>query len=180
MQQPTEPSYALADTHDTRLDAGITKVARQNTAPSGFYLLSNGLDAFVTRLLLMEAAGASLDVQYYLFHDDTTAKLFAYYLLRAADRGARVRMLLDDFGHAGQEELKRGEIPMYWAKSSLIYDAPDKILNSSKDTNGHKAPELKKLLGGVHSEALIVSPYFIPGKSAVASLARWVKVKAQQ
>lgn len=105
VQAPIEPSYALADTHSTRLGVGVAKASHQHATPSGFYLLSDGLDAFVTRLLLMEAAEASLDVQYYLFHDDTAAKLFTYYLLRAADRGVRVRMLLDDFGHAGQEAL---------------------------------------------------------------------------
>lgn len=97
-------SSAFSDTQDTRLGQGIAKEAKQQQAASGFYLLSNGLDAFVTRLLLMEAADQTLDVQYYLFHDDATAKLFSHYLLRAADRGVRVRMLLDDFGHDGQEK----------------------------------------------------------------------------
>ena len=99
------PSYALTDTQNTSLGRGIAQEAQQHSAPSGFYLLGNGLDAFATRLLMMETAEVSLDVQYYLFHDDTTAKIFTHYLLRAADRGVRVRMLLDDFGHEGQEAL---------------------------------------------------------------------------
>lgn len=100
---PFEPK----DSKYTRLGQGIMKEAEHQADLSGFYLLSNGLDAFVTRLSLMEAADQTLDVQYYLFHKDVTTKLFTHYLLRAADRGVRVRMLLDDFGHYGQERLFR-------------------------------------------------------------------------
>ncbi|WP_188630422.1 phospholipase D family protein [Oceanisphaera marina] len=320
-----QPSFALNDTQSTRLGKGIAKEAQRHPLPSGFHLLGNGLDAFVTRLLLIEAADKTLDVQYYLFHDDATAKLFTYYLLRAADRGVRVRMLLDDFGHDGQEklfsaliqhpnisirlfnpfanrampyldfltsfsrvnrrmhnksfiadnqaaiiggrnigntyfaadeyinfsdldilgvgafapevsaafdlywnhklsipiqqlertahpsalsvirsqleaisksenssaylarleslqlveELKHGELELHWAEFSLIFDDPDKILTSTKDDSGHMAPALMALLDKVHSEALIVSPYFIPLNEGVKNFANWVESGAK-
>jgi putative cardiolipin synthase len=63
---------------------------------SGFYLLDNGLDAFVARVALARAAERSIDAQYYLLHDDLTGALFIHELYKAADRGVRVRLLVDD------------------------------------------------------------------------------------
>ena len=55
-------------------------------------------------MVLAEAAERSLDVQYYIWHDDLTGRLFADALLRAADRGVRVRVLLDDVGARANDE----------------------------------------------------------------------------
>ena len=63
---------------------------------SGFRLLTLSTNALMSRLALTEQAEKSLDLQYYLFSDDKTGKLVAEHLLRAADRGVRVRLLLDD------------------------------------------------------------------------------------
>lgn len=61
-----------------------------------FRLLESGRAALVARLAMVERAEKSLDLQYYLFHGDASGKLLAHALLRAADRGVRVRVLLDD------------------------------------------------------------------------------------
>ena len=63
---------------------------------SGFLLLTSGVDAFVARALLAQRAERSIDAQYYLYHDDLTSRLFTDQLLKAADRGVRVRLLIDD------------------------------------------------------------------------------------
>lgn len=318
--KPVPLPFEAKDSKYTRLGQGIIKESENQEGLSGFYLLSNGLDAFVTRLSLMEAADQTLDVQYYLFHKDVTAKLFTHYLLRAADRGVRVRMLLDDFGHYGQERLfralvehpnisirlfnpfanrklpyldfltrfskvqrrmhnksfivdnqaaiiggrnignayfsadqyanftdldvlgvgqfasevsdafdlywqhslsvpvqdlqrrtlklslagvrrklavnrhrktsraylarlshlelverlKNGNLALYWASSTLVYDHPDKLLNDCADTRGHLALSLDSIWQEVTQEALLVSPYFIPEDSGVEKLANWV------
>lgn len=323
--EPVPTPFEPKKSKYTRLGQGIINEAKNHQGSSGFYLLSNDLDAFVTRLSLMEAADQTLDVQYYLFHKDVTTKLFTHYLLRAADRGVRVRMLLDDFGHYGQERLlraivehpnisirlfnpfanrklpyldfltrfskvqrrmhnksfiadnqaaiiggrnignayfgadqyanftdldvlgvgqfanevsgafdlywqhslsvpvqdlqrrtiklslagvrrklaarrhsklssaylarladlelverlKKGELELYWAKSQLVYDHPDKLLNDSADTRGHLAPTLDCLWQEVTTEALLVSPYFIPGDNGVATFANWVAAGAK-
>ena len=96
-------SYAFTDTEDTRLG----KVRRDRMGPhtgrSGFLLLGNGLDAFVARALLAHAAERSIDVQYYLYHDDLIGNLFTDQLLKAADRGVRVRLLVDDMDLKGKD-----------------------------------------------------------------------------
>jgi putative cardiolipin synthase len=55
-------------------------------------------------MILAEAAERSLDVQYYIWHDDLTGRLFTNALLRAADRGVRVRILVDDVGTKANDE----------------------------------------------------------------------------
>lgn len=93
-------SWAVTDTADTRLGRGIGPLIAQHPAQTGLLPLGSGLDAFVARLLLADAADKSLDVQYYIWHDDVTGRLLADRLMRAADRGVRVRVLLDDIGTA--------------------------------------------------------------------------------
>lgn len=65
---------------------------------SGFYLLHDGLSAFVARAALIDAAEVSLDVQYYIFHGDTSGRILLGKMVEAADRGVRVRVLVDDLG----------------------------------------------------------------------------------
>ena len=71
---------------------------RRQDHQSGFYLLHDGLSAFIARVSLIETARASLDLQYYIFSNDTTGQIIISRLLEAADRGVRVRVLVDDLG----------------------------------------------------------------------------------
>lgn len=96
-------SEAMHDTDNTRIGRGVAPLVSQHPGNSGFFPLGNGLDAFVARLALAETADRTLDVQYYLFHDDATGRLLAGHLLRAADRGVRVRLLLDDMDMGGRD-----------------------------------------------------------------------------
>jgi putative cardiolipin synthase len=91
-----EPSIALANTDDTRLGRAITRRVAANPGQSGIYALSNARDAFAARVLLAQAADRTLDLQYYIWHDDTTGKLSFEAVWLAAERGVRVRLLLDD------------------------------------------------------------------------------------
>src|SRR6266540_2279780 len=90
---PGEPSAAV-----TRLERWINPRCEENGGRSGFRLLPTGLDAFVARAVLIELADRTLDLQYYIFHPDETGSLIIDRLIAAADRGVRVRILLDDWG----------------------------------------------------------------------------------
>lgn len=70
---------------------------------SGFRLLSDNRDAFVTRIALIEKARRSLEIQYYLYHNDASGRYIAYSLLEAADRGVKVRILVDDIDLGGRD-----------------------------------------------------------------------------
>jgi putative cardiolipin synthase len=89
-------THALANNSDTRL--GQAELARTGARPglTGAHPLEDGLDAFGARVGLARAAARTLDVQYYIFNPDTTGFAFLGELLSAADRGVRVRLLLDD------------------------------------------------------------------------------------
>jgi putative cardiolipin synthase len=95
-------SYAYSDTQDTLLGEVTGKEITGHPGESGFLVLSNGLDAFVARAVLANAAERSIDAQYYLLHDDLTGRLFIDQLIQAADRGVRVRLLVDDMDLGGR------------------------------------------------------------------------------
>jgi putative cardiolipin synthase len=96
-------SIAYTDTADTFLGQARAREKSNHPGESGFMLLGNGLDAFVARAVLAQTAQKSIDAQYYLFHNDLTGKLFTDQLLKAADRGVRVRLLVDDMGLEGRD-----------------------------------------------------------------------------
>ena len=69
------------------------------------HALADSRDAFAARLALADAAQRSLDVQYYIWHKDMTGSVLIERLLRAADRGVRVRLLLDDIGTMPSDDV---------------------------------------------------------------------------
>ncbi|HEX7385082.1 MAG TPA: phospholipase D family protein [Burkholderiaceae bacterium] len=89
-------SSAFTDTADTRLGHAVQPAAQAHPGSSGVLALADGRDAFAARLRLAEAAERSLDVQYYLWRNDMSGTLLFEALRRAAERGVRVRLLLDD------------------------------------------------------------------------------------
>ena len=96
-------SNAYTDTDDTSFGKARRDEMLAHPGQSGFLLLGSGLDAFVARALLAHGAERSIDAQYYLYHDDLTGRLFTDQLLKAADRGVRVRLLLDDMDLEGRD-----------------------------------------------------------------------------
>jgi len=85
-------------------DQAIQKLIEAHPDKSGFYLLENNIDAFTARYNLINQARHTLDLQYYSFHGDTSGKLIAQAIIEAADRGVRVRVLLDDIDTLGADE----------------------------------------------------------------------------
>jgi len=83
----------------------INKLAQQHPKQSGIKPLASGLDAFIMRLLLIEKAQVSIDAQYYIWHNDLTGLWLLQALQKAADRGVRVRLLLDDNGIDGLDAI---------------------------------------------------------------------------
>ncbi len=70
---------------------------------SGLHPLPSGMDALGARAALAEAAQHTLDLQYYILRSDTTTQLLMARVLRAAQRGVRVRLLVDDLDAAGKD-----------------------------------------------------------------------------
>jgi putative cardiolipin synthase len=91
----------VQDTADTPLARATRAGVVAHPELTGVHPLTDGRSAFATRGLLIKAAQRSLDVQYYIWHDDISGTLLLEALLDAAQRGVRVRLLLDDNGIAG-------------------------------------------------------------------------------
>jgi len=89
-------SQAISRDTPSQLQMLAHKPDPATPAESSFVLLDSGLDALAARLWLAQKAEKTLDVQYYIFHGDKTGALVAQALMEAAERGVRVRILLDD------------------------------------------------------------------------------------
>jgi cardiolipin synthase C len=93
--QKTESS-ALAHPEQTRFGRQFEQMAKAHGGNSGFRLISNGVDGLLTRAQMINSAEKTLDLQYFIFRADQTGQLLTDALLRSADRGVRVRLLVDD------------------------------------------------------------------------------------
>ncbi len=95
-------SEALAATGpQTPLDKLLAPFEARNVGQSGLMLLLDNADAFAARALSAAQAGRSLDLMYYIWHTDLAGWLLIDALVAAADRGVRIRLLLDDVNVQG-------------------------------------------------------------------------------
>jgi putative cardiolipin synthase len=90
------PQAAVPVGTGTRLDSLVAPEEARHAGASGFHLIGTGPEAFAVRARSVELAERSLDVQTYIWNDDLTGRFLAYALLTAADRGVKVRLLVDD------------------------------------------------------------------------------------
>jgi putative cardiolipin synthase len=94
--QPKPPSTALEPSVESTLGKAFLPLAKSHGSDSGFRMLSTGIDGLTARVEMIDAAQRSLDLQTYIFRADVSGDVIARALLRAADRGVRVRVLTDD------------------------------------------------------------------------------------
>jgi putative cardiolipin synthase len=87
---------ALDPSPEGRLGGAFQPMAKSHGSDSGFRMVSTGIEGLTERIEMIDAAQRSLDLQYYIFRADESGNLVAQALLRAADRGVRVRLLVDD------------------------------------------------------------------------------------
>ena len=89
-----------------RLEAALPseRPSEKETGQTGVYLLADPHDAFVARAILIGHADHTLDIAYYIWHDDVSGKMLFQMLQQAARRGVRVRLLLDDNNTRGMDD----------------------------------------------------------------------------
>jgi putative cardiolipin synthase len=93
---PKTKTSALAHPEETRLGHQFQQAANDHAGNSGFRIVSAGVDGFLLRMQMINATQRTLDLQYYIFRGDQTGRLVTEAVLHAADRGVRVRVLIDD------------------------------------------------------------------------------------
>lgn len=139
--------------------------------------------------------GTLLDLQYFLMKNDTAGAVMANALLKAADRGVRVRFLLDDIfttvpdysfllinQHPNIEirifnpiarsglytlNLIDGSQPLYSASARVLADSPDKLINQVNETHMRLITDLANITRQAEKEAVFISPYYIPKENGV-------------
>jgi len=97
--QPTSSLSALIDTHRTE------QTEAEQAGMSAVLVLDSGWDALAQRLALVETAEHSIDIQYYIWNSDASGSYLASRLIAAADRGVKVRVMLDDINLNEREDL---------------------------------------------------------------------------
>lgn len=93
---PRKPSFAREPDGESTLDRMLDADIEAGGGLSGFRLLAIGMEAFLMRVALADTARRSLDLQYYIYREDDTGAFLTQALLKAADRGVQVRLLVDD------------------------------------------------------------------------------------
>jgi putative cardiolipin synthase len=96
----------VADTYFAKALSSIE--AEHGTEKSGVFPLVEADEAFAARMMLAKYAQRSLDVQYYIWRNDMTGTMLFEALHEAADRGVRVRLLLDDNNTNGSDPILLG------------------------------------------------------------------------
>lgn len=120
---------------------------------SGFYILDTGQEALLQRAALIEAAEHSIDAQYYIWNSDISGRYLARRLVLAADRGVRVRLLLDDINIARRDHIL-----------AILDHHPNidvRIFNPSPARNGRGkwlifAAEFERLNRRMHNKTFVV------------------------
>jgi len=100
-------SYAIPQTDKTTLGSAL-KVKENSGGQSGFRILNTGSRSLDARLQIIQAAEKTLDLQYYAVADDVTSNLLIEAVIRAAERGVRVRFLIDDISVGDVQETMSG------------------------------------------------------------------------
>lgn len=126
-----------------RLSEHLAPVAAQMQSSTGVYTLEEGDGSMVARAWLSDAAERTIDVQYFIFTADNVGLIAVDYLLRAAQRGVRVRLLVDDFMVEADAEALLAldahpnlDIRLYNPTTNIGKNLPSKLFTLSTDFRG--------------------------------------------
>ena len=101
---PRTESTAMQDYQSTLMGQRFAAAEAEHPGESGFTIIRYGRNAFSTRIAMSDLAEKTLDLQVYIWETDETGRILAERLIRAADRGVRVRLLVDDMGVGASDE----------------------------------------------------------------------------
>ncbi len=155
-------SAALTNPEATQVGRKFAAAAHEHGGKTGYHIVSIGVDGFLMRMEMINGAERTLDLQYYILHSDESGRLLTDALIRAAARGVRVRLLLDDgeavpgdeqiFAIAGRANI---EIRVF---NPFAYRGENRLLKASEYLLHHSRLDYRmhnKLLVADNSMALV-------------------------
>lgn len=148
-------SFHLPATTDGIL-ADVSSRVRANMKPenSAFVLMEDNAEALQWRLALIDHATDSIDLQYYIWSNDESGRLLLHRIVQAAERGVRVRILVDDFPirgtNAGATAISR--IPNLSAR----YYNPGRFRSGTIGPLVEMAVNFRELNRRMHNKLMIV------------------------
>jgi len=101
---PRTGSVAMQDYQSTPIGQKFSADEAEHPGESGFAIVRYGRNAFNIRIAMADAAEKTLDLQVYIWESDETGRILAERLGRTADRGVRVRLLVEDMGIGASDE----------------------------------------------------------------------------
>ncbi len=138
-------NFCSAVTHKTvtGLSNHLTPYINKMESSTGVYVLEQGTEAMMSRAWLSEQAEQSIDVQYFIFSADNIGLIATDYLVKAAERGVKVRLLVDDLmvDAKGDELLKLAAhknfaIKIYNPMTNVGKNIAQKLFNLTTDFHG--------------------------------------------
>ncbi|HEY2686447.1 MAG TPA: phospholipase D family protein [Steroidobacteraceae bacterium] len=96
-------SEALANPGSTELGHDVA-ADESGKNLSGIRLIASGEEAFASLIALADHAQKTLDIQYYIIHEDDSTRTILRHVRLAAERGVRVRVLVDDMNTVGEDK----------------------------------------------------------------------------
>lgn len=144
-------SRALPANDNTQLAKLLATELPEDPNLTGIFVLGDPLDAFVARSAIMKLAEESIDLQYYIWRPDTSGMMLLRDVYEAAERGVRVRLLLDDNNTRGMDDLL-----------SILNDHPNIEIRLFNPFTNRKVRflgyiiDFKRLNHRMHNKSLIV------------------------
>jgi putative cardiolipin synthase len=143
--------------------AGVEAAIRAASGPdvSGFELLDANEDALRWRLALVDSARHTIDIQYYIWFDDAAGRLLLKRVFDAADRGVKVRILIDDLNTVLEDAgtLKQRDGAAAWIDTHPNIEL--RLFNPWRERSlggrfGESFAEMERVNHRMHNKALIV------------------------
>ncbi len=148
-------SVRLTNPQSSAVGRSIADLSHAHPKQSGHVVLDTGRQAFNARIVLARSAQRTLDAQYYIWNDDTTGRVLANRLVEAADRGVRVRLLMDDYG-VGNKDKQLTALDAHTHIEVRVYNPFNAGLRSGFRKWMHFAFGFSRLNRRMHSKAFII------------------------
>ena len=148
-------SVKLEKSQSSALGLSTAALSLAHPQQSGHVILDTGRQAFISRIVLADSAERSLDAQYYIWNNDGTGRVLANRLIEAADRGVRVRLLMDDYG-VGNKDKQLTALDAHSHIEVRVYNPFNAGLRSGFRKWMHFAFGFSRLNRRMHSKTFII------------------------